>query len=193
LLRGALEAFATFGFEGVSLRELARRLDVSHAALTARFGTKEELWFAAVEQGLEQVERSLAEVGQDAGLDDLAAVREAIVRQLLFTAEYPALGRILQHEGAIDSPRIRFVYDRYVTPLRVLAEARLGALAAAGRIRPIGYATLHFLITHGGGAPFTSPVEAGLLGASAAGDAVGVRRHAEQVADLIVAGLTAGG
>ncbi|MEV6507709.1 TetR family transcriptional regulator [Streptomyces sp. NPDC051642] len=192
LLQGALEAFATHGFEGMSLRELARRLQVSHALLTARFGSKEELWRAAVEHALAQIEQGLADVGGDDGLDDLAALREGIVRFLVFAAEHPEVGRILQHEGAIDSPRIHFVFERFVAPLRALAEARLDALTAAGRIRPIAFPTLHFLITHGGGAPFTSPVEAALLGAASPGNRAAVRLHAEQVADLIVGGLTSG-
>ena len=191
LLQGALEAFATHGFEGVSLRELARRLQVSHALLTVRFGTKEELWRAAVAHSLTQIEPDLVAVGTDGDLDDLAALREGIVRFLVFTAEHPEVGRILQHEGAIDSARIHFVFEHFVTPLRTLVEARLDALTAAGRIRPVAFPTLHFLITHGGGAPFTSPVEAALLGA-APDDTAAAHRHAEQVADLIVGGLTSG-
>ncbi len=56
LLRGALDAFAESGYDGTSVRELSRRLGVSHALLTARFGSKEGLWFAAIEHALAQIE-----------------------------------------------------------------------------------------------------------------------------------------
>jgi TetR/AcrR family transcriptional regulator len=52
LLQAALDAFAETGYDGTSVRELSRRLGVSHALLTARFGSKEGLWFAAMEHGL---------------------------------------------------------------------------------------------------------------------------------------------
>ena len=34
------------------VREIARRLDVSHNLIPQRFGSKEDLWYAAVDHGL---------------------------------------------------------------------------------------------------------------------------------------------
>src|SRR5882757_1736440 len=81
LLQGALEAFAEKGYDGMSVRELSRRLGVSHALLTARFGSKEGLWFAAMEHTLAQVEHAWREVADSPGLDDLEALRRGIVWQ----------------------------------------------------------------------------------------------------------------
>jgi hypothetical protein len=98
--------------------------------------------------------------------------------------------RIMSQEGAIDSPRIRFVVDRFVNPLRPGVERLLTRLVAAGRIRPVPYATLHFLVTGGGGALFANPVEAALLGAPARPSPEDIRAHAEAVADVLIAGVT---
>jgi TetR/AcrR family transcriptional regulator len=190
LLRGALDAFAETGYDGTSVRELSRRLGVSHALLTARFGSKEGLWFAAMEHALAQVEPTWRDVADSSGLDDLEALRRAIVQQVIFSAAHPQVLRIMSHEGAIDSPRIRFVVDRFVSPLRPGVERLLARLVAAGRIRPVPYATLHFLVTGGGGALFANPVEAALLGAPAHPDAEDIRAHAEAVADVLIAGVT---
>lgn len=95
----------------------------------------------------------------------------------------------MNHEGAIDSPRVRFVMDRFVNPLRPGVERLLARLVAAGRIRPVPYATLHFLTVVGGGAIFAYPVEAELLGAPAHPDAEEIRAHAEAVADVLIAGI----
>jgi|ERR1700682_2034876 len=188
LLRTALDAFAEKGYDGTSVRELSRRLGVSHALLTARFGSKEGLWFAAMEQVLKETEKTWREVAE-APSDDLEALRQGVIQQVIFAAAHPQVLRIMSHEGAIDSPRLRFVMDRFVNPLRPGVERLLARLVAAGRIRRVPYATLHFLTVVGGGALFANPVEAALLGAPAHPGAKYIRAHAEAVADLLVAGI----
>jgi AcrR family transcriptional regulator len=190
LLQGALEAFAEKGYDGMSVRELSRRLGISHALLTARFGSKEGLWFAAMDHALAAVRSSWRQLADDSGLDDLEALRQAVVYQVMFSAAHPEVLRIMTHEGAIDSPRIRYVLAHYVDPLRPLVERRIDRLVAAGRLRPVPYATVHYLVVHGGGAPFASHVETAHLGGPQRSDPDDVRRHAETVADLIIAGLT---
>ncbi|MFE4632193.1 TetR/AcrR family transcriptional regulator [Streptomyces sp. NPDC056773] len=191
LLEAALEAFADKGYDGMSVRELARRIGVSHALLTARFGSKEGLWFAAMEHAVADAERIWREAANAPDLDDLEALRQGIVRQIMFAAAHPHVQRIMSHEGAIDSPRVRFVVDRFISPLRPPVEQLLERLVAAGRIRPLPYTTLHYLVVAGGGALFASPVEARLLGASDALDQGAIRRHAEAVADVILKGVSA--
>ena len=51
ILAVALRTFATHGYDGVSLRTINRELGVSHNLIYQRFGTKEELWKAAVDYG----------------------------------------------------------------------------------------------------------------------------------------------
>jgi TetR/AcrR family transcriptional regulator len=189
LLQAALDAFAETGYDGTSVRELSRRLGVSHALLTARFGSKEGLWFAAMEHALAEIEQTWREVADSPELDDLEALRQGVVRQVIFSATHPHVLRIMSHEGAIDSPRVRFVVDRFVNPVRPGVERLLARLVAAGRIRPVPYATLHYLLVAGGGALFANPVEARLLGAPAHPDAEDIRVHAETVADVLIAGV----
>ncbi len=189
LLQGALEAFAETGYDGTSVRELSRRLGVSHALLTARFGSKEGLWYAAMEHVLAQTEQTWREVAGSPLLDDLEALRRGVVRQVIFSAAHPQVLRIMNHEGAIDSRRLRFVMDRFVNPLRPGVERLLARLVATGRIKPFPYATLHFLTVVGGGAIFAYPVEAALLGAPAHPDADAIRVHADAVADVLIAGI----
>lgn len=188
-MQGALEAFAEQGYDGTSVRELSRRLGVSHALLTARFGSKEGLWFAAMEHALAAAESSWRRLADDPHLDDLEALRQAIVYQVMFSAAHPEVLRIMSHEGAIDSPRIRYVLEHFVEPLRPLVERRIDRLVAAGRIRQVPYATVHYLVVQGGGARYATPVETELLGGSHQPEADDVRHHAETVADIIVEGL----
>jgi len=190
LLQGALDAFAEKGYDGMSVRELSRRLGVSHALLTARFGSKEGLWFAAMEHVLTSLERTWRGFADAPEIDDLEALHQGIIAQVVFSAAHPQVLRIMNHEAAIDSPRVRFVMDRFIRPLRPLVERRVERLVADGRIRQVPYATLHYLVVHGGGALFASPVEAALLGAPQPSDDEDIRRHAEAVADVIIGGVS---
>jgi AcrR family transcriptional regulator len=189
LLGAALDAFAENGYDGTSVRELGRRVGVSHALITSRFGSKEGLWFAAMEHALKETEKTWREVADSPELDDLEALRQGVVRQVIFSAAHPQVLRIMSHEGAIDSPRVRFIIDSFVNPLRPGVERLLARLVAAGRIRPLPYATLHFLAVVGGGALYANPVEAALLGAPAHPDAEDIRAHAEAVAEVLIAGV----
>jgi TetR/AcrR family transcriptional regulator len=190
LLQGALDAFAELGYDGTSVRGLSRTLGVSHALLTARYGSKEGLWFAAMEHALAQAEQTWGDIDVSPADDDLEVLRQALVRQITFSARHPQVLRIMNREGSIDSPRVRFVVERFINPLRPGVEHLLDRLVAAGRIRPVPYATLHFLAVVGGGAVFANDVEAALLGAPSPPDAADIRAHAEAVADICIAGIT---
>jgi hypothetical protein len=64
-----------------------------------------------MEHALAQTEQTWREVADSPLLDDLEALRQGVVRQLIFSAAHPQVLRIMNHEGAIDSPRVRFVMD----------------------------------------------------------------------------------
>jgi AcrR family transcriptional regulator len=51
LLETALLSCEENGYDGASMREIARRLKVSHNLLPQRFGAKVNLWYAAVDHG----------------------------------------------------------------------------------------------------------------------------------------------
>src|SRR6267154_4080203 len=50
ILDAAFRAFATYGYDGVTVRTLNRELGVSHNLIHQRFGSKKQLWYAAVDR-----------------------------------------------------------------------------------------------------------------------------------------------
>jgi TetR/AcrR family transcriptional regulator len=79
LLDAALEAFAERGYDGTSVREVARRLGVSHNLIPQRVGSKETLWFAAVDHGFGALSGDLAATAEaSAGLDDVEQLRALV-------------------------------------------------------------------------------------------------------------------
>jgi AcrR family transcriptional regulator len=155
ILDAAFRAFATYGYDGVTVRTLNRELGVSHNLIHQRFGSKQGLWYAAVDRAFGQQVTELATAFDPTLTDPLDQLNHAIRRFVHYNAERPELLGLMNIEGRVDSERLDYVYDNYVAP----ALAPLGRLhdhlQQEGRIRPISLRTLFFLIAHGAVAPFT--------------------------------------
>jgi AcrR family transcriptional regulator len=160
ILDVALKAFAAQGFDAVSVRSLNGALGLSHGTISQRFGTKENLYFAAVDHGFTpflaeiQVlqEELLADVGSP---DDLDQLRSMIMAFLLAAWKRPELGRLMNQEGLSSTNRLEHIIETVLRPMALVAEDLLGRLRKAGRIRPVTLRALFFLVTHGAETPFT--------------------------------------
>lgn len=189
LLDLALATFAERGYEGTSVRDLCRRLGVSHNLVHERYGGKERLWYAAVGHGFEQLGISLAEaaVAVDDG-DEVDRLRAILVRYVEATAQRPALIRIINQEAASPGPRLDHIMERFVGPAHAVADAVLRDLERAGRAHPVPPATLHFLIGHGAGGLVSLPA----LAAGFADPPVDPVAAARDAVDIVLRGIIIG-
>src|SRR5712672_4206248 len=89
ILGAALRAFATHGYDGVSLRTLNRELGVSHNALNGRFGSKEALWYATVDWAFQPLVLRLATAFDPTLTDPLDQLRITMRNFLMYSAERP--------------------------------------------------------------------------------------------------------
>ncbi|HEY8526649.1 MAG TPA: TetR/AcrR family transcriptional regulator [Acidimicrobiales bacterium] len=185
LLPLALEAFADLGYEGASMRALCRRLGVSHNLLHQRFGSKERLWYAAVDHGFRSLAAELVTNSED---DDLERLRFVMVRWLELTAASPALTKIINQEAAIGGPRLDYMFDTYIAPVTKAMARFLRKLARQGRVRDVHPSTWYFLVVHGAGGPLHLRALAERFGYEP-GDDDGVRRYACEVVDALLSGL----
>jgi TetR/AcrR family transcriptional regulator len=191
ILRHGLQAFAELGYDGASVRELAKRLDVSHNFINDRYGSKAAFWQAAVSHALEKT-RSDLDAAIAADMDDscrLAAVVRAFYRSAVRS---PEIHRLIADEANRESDRIEFLYANYLEPVLAALEPTLIRLVDAGRMRPAPLYLLFLAIT----GPATSltqyPVTKRLghcLGQSDADTAAA----ADELASLVLAGLLGGG
>src|SRR5215470_5124296 len=80
VLLAALEAFAAVGYDAMSVRELTRRLGVSHNLIHHYFRSKAELWHACIDHAFGTVSAELAEAfrAAPAQKDVLASLRQAM-------------------------------------------------------------------------------------------------------------------
>jgi AcrR family transcriptional regulator len=188
ILDAALEAFADDGFAGTSVRDLARRLGVSHNLVPQRFGSKERLWYAAVDHGFAALgEAAQVDVVRD---DPFETLRRLIVTFVEATAERPALLRIVNQEATRPGPRLDHLYDRYIGPTSTAVEHLLDRLSRCGRARAVPPAAFYFLLTHGVAGPLAlAPLAARFGSPVSAGDPAALHAYAESVADVLVHGI----
>lgn len=191
LLDAALEAFADHGYDGTSVREVARRLGVSHNLIPQRVGSKEELWFAAVDHGFGALAADLvAAAAASADLDDVEQLRALVTAFIAANARRPALLRIINQEAVAEGPRLDHLFLHYIDPVRAYGSDLLARLEAEGRVRSGSVGLVYFLMTHGAGGPLALPGLAARFGAAVdPTDAEAVRRHAEAATAAIFDGL----
>jgi AcrR family transcriptional regulator len=187
-LAAALHAFATYGYQGVSLRTLSRELGVSHNLLHQRYGSKEAIWYAAVDWGFGRLSGRLAEhldPHEDAGIQLRAFVREFVA----FSARHPDLLRVVNQEGSTPSRRLSYLLDTFVRPTIAALGATYFQLVASGQALPIPPEAFYYLVTSGGGAKYALDGMTRELFGDTALEPERIDSYAEAVADLLVRGM----
>jgi AcrR family transcriptional regulator len=189
ILDAAFRAFATYGYDGVAVRTLNRELGVSHNLIHQRFGSKQGLWYAAVDRAFSQQVTQLATAFDPTLADPLDQLNHAIRRFVRYSAERPELLGLMNIEARVESERLDYIYDHYIAPALAPLERLLDHLHTEGRIRPISLRALFFLIAHGAAAPFTlAPLARHFDGADPL-DEDQVAEQAALTADVITGGL----
>jgi AcrR family transcriptional regulator len=191
ILDAALRAFARQGYDGMSVRTLNADLGVSHNLINKRFGSKEELWRAAVDHGFGAMVRHMESVFDPTISDPLEQLRLVIRRFIEFSAEHPELLGLMDIEARQKTDRLAYIFETYIVPSLAGTARLLEHLMADGRIRRVPLRTAHFLMAHGAVAPFTLVPLAELFDPQSPLDPAAVREHAALIADVMIAGLHA--
>lgn len=189
ILAVALKQFALLGYDGASLRTINRELGVSHNLLYQRFGTKEDLWRAAVDYGFGGLVGFMQGIFDPTITEPLEQLRLAVRGFLIYSATHPELLALMNSEGRQPTERLDYIYTRYIEPSQVQIIRLLSHLADEGTIRRIPHSTFFFLTTHGGAAPFTLAPLADALGSAVADDVDSVHEHADLVSTVLIEGL----
>lgn len=183
----ALHAFAAKGYDGMSVRDLNKDLGVSHNLVHRRFGTKLDLWKATIDRAFTQFSNRLNAVLDDIEpgqpLDDF---REFIVTFIEVSAERPELWRVMMMEGAVEGPRLDYVWERHVRPFGRRMRAVVGSLEGGERYTRTPQSTMFFLLAHGATAGASHRPTAMRLDHEDPTDPEVLRRHANVVADLLL-------
>jgi TetR/AcrR family transcriptional regulator len=190
LLEAALGAFARHGYETMSVRDLARELGVSHNLVRHYYGSKEDLWRAALEHGFATSTRELVALIESStrSSDWETAVRESVKGAITLLARYPQVTAILVQESARGGPRLDFLFDRYMKPFADLLSRLLGERKTRPPSQIDPRAALLFLFS-GMTALFTHGGLVAKLGGFVPTSDRQLSRYAESIAELIAHGL----
>jgi TetR/AcrR family transcriptional regulator len=190
LLDAVLQSFGENGYEGASVREIARRLEVSHNLIPQRFGSKENLWYAAVDHGYGRLISDLRREAETLGSDEVVVLRGLIGSFIKINAQHPSLLQIINQEASQPGPRLDYLFANYIKPVRDFGDAWLTRLANEGRIKPVSVTLIYFLMTHGAGGMFALPALTKRLGKSEKkASRISIEEQAESAVSVFFDGL----
>lgn len=182
LARG-LEAFAELGYDATSVRELAKRLAVSHNFINDRYASKAGFWRAVVDEAMGPVRARMALAISDDSRTDEQRLRDIVVGLYRDVADLQAVNRIIADESGRDSDRLDYLTEHIIDPILELWRPVLTRL-----LPDVPPETVFFAITGPALALTHEPLARRLAGTEVV---TAAERHAraEDLARLVLDGL----
>jgi len=113
VLKSALEVFAREGFYNAKLREIADLAGTTHSLIRHHFGSKDDLWKAVVDYGLNLHEKSLLRILKSRKSTDAVNLFKDFIASYVSTiAKNPELSKILLHDNSRSSPHLDYLMER---------------------------------------------------------------------------------
>ena len=187
----AFSTFAERGYEGTTVRELAKILGVSHNLLNVRFGTKADLWRRAVDSRVSRVAPPVQRAFDAPGLDDHERLRALVHSFCQWAADNPDFVGLANAEGRRATWRIAYLVDAYILPFKLQLEALLARVAVDRPVRALPASALLVLLVQGVGNYFASVAMLERLGSAGEIKPGHAERQVRAFADFILAGLLA--
>lgn len=134
IIAAATQLFAKAGYAGCEMDRLAAELNVAKGTLYLYFPSKEELFYACVDAGMQALQQSVQEAIANQP-DRLERIRRGIYAYLQFFDEHPALVELFIQERARFKDRKRPTYFVHRDANRGPWRELYTSLAADGIIR----------------------------------------------------------
>src|SRR5271154_3682979 len=156
VLNLAFQTFARRGYEGTTLRALAKQLGVSHNLLNVRFGKKSDLWRRAVDARVAQAAPPVYAAFDAPGLNDEWRLRQFVHRFCRWALENPELVGITNVECRHASWRLDYIVDGYLLPFKRRLDALMENVSATRPVRRLSTPALMSILVQGVGFYFAS-------------------------------------
>src|SRR6476646_3519921 len=111
ILDAARDLFVTEGYQNVSIRKIAERIEYSPAAIYGYFASKDDIFFALAEEGFRLLCDRGAAAPDAAHIDPLDRIRGIFWRLYEFSREHPQYFDLMFVDRAV--PRISREYERF--------------------------------------------------------------------------------
>src|SRR5882757_764488 len=185
----AFQTFARRGYEGTTLRALAKQLGVSHNLLNVRFGSKANLWRRAVDARVARAAPPVYAAFDAPGLNDERRLQQFLHRFCRWALENPELVGITNVECRHASWRLDYIVDGYLLPFKQRLDALMDKVATSRPIRPLSTPALMSMLVQGVGFYFASGPMLERIGAAHEIAAAHVDAQVTVFAEFILAGL----
>ncbi|MCE7004299.1 TetR/AcrR family transcriptional regulator [Kibdelosporangium philippinense] len=185
ILDQGLHAFAELGYDGTSVRELAKRLNVSHNFINDRYGSKAAFWRAAVHGAFNRIKTDIEAAIAEHGDDDANRLGNMVRAFYRAAGRQPDVNRLMADESNRESDRLDFVHSTYLQPILTALEPTLQRLVKAGRLPDVPMHMLFVALT-GPAIALTQAPLTQRLGRPADADII---KDADTLAELVLLGL----
>lgn len=149
LLEAAIREFAEHGYEGTTTAGVARRARTTQPLVHHHFGSKEELFRAALDALFDELRAAIFQSDEAPG-----EATEIFRRFVLFNSRRPELMRIWMIESSRPGPHSKYVVDRHIAPITEFLKPILKRAAATGDMPDMEETMLLYAVQGLGSYPF---------------------------------------
>lgn len=191
LLAAAFKAFAERGYDAATMRDLAKKLGVSHNLLNVRFGKKSELWKAAVTWRLKTAS-GFVTAAFDENADAEIRLRHLICLFCRWATQHSDIVGLTHFEGREASWRLEFIAARFILPFKARLDDLIEEVRRTRPVHAISTPALMAILVQGVGYYFDALPLQQSLGAVREVAPDQLERQADQMANFLLAGLLPG-
>jgi AcrR family transcriptional regulator len=142
ILDAAFVAFAASGYDAMSVRYLNAQLGLSHETVRQRFGSKLDLYHAAIDHGVARFYDVLSDERSrlPEATSDLEELHLATRSFITASIKFPNLANLVNHEAGSSSERLDYIFNSafepgfslFVEPLERLVDAGMSPFTQVG-------------------------------------------------------------
>jgi AcrR family transcriptional regulator len=139
ILDAARDLFVAEGYQNVSIRKIAERIEYSPAAIYGYFGSKDDIFFALAEEGFRllfsctaEADGSGAPITAEQTTDPLDSIRRALMTVYAFSKSHPEYFALMFVDRSV--PRISKNWERFgfIHEMRARMDALIQSAIDAG-------------------------------------------------------------
>ncbi|WP_238995181.1 TetR/AcrR family transcriptional regulator [Sphingomonas solaris] len=189
MLDHVFSAFASLGYEGTTVREIAKQLSVSHNLLNVRFGSKADLWKRAIDWRVARFGGPVFTAFDELPDDPEARLRLLVHRFCAWAAANPDWVGITHAEGRRATWRLDYIVEIYIRPFKQRLDALFAEVAARRTMRSLSTSAFMALLVEGAGFYFASRPLLDLIGEPDERDGRKVDDQVDRLANFLLGGL----
>jgi TetR/AcrR family transcriptional regulator len=147
ILNAAIAEFAEHGFEGASIRRIAKRIGLQHPLITYHYRSKDILWRAAAEHTFTRIREEWDDRAPLlAAMSPLERLRREYRTVFEYTAAFPEFHRFMRQECLSHNPRLRWVAKTVLRPLIRRLLPQISAAQDEGLLPKVKPILFHYMM-----------------------------------------------